>query len=167
MKQEPAQKLMRRNCHLPLLVVVGVILPAERDLTVGERKQAVIGDGDSVRVTCQVMQHVLWPAKRPLGVHHPVLNEQRSEELPEMLRIVEPFKASIQIDFLAAECGLELGHELPAKDPAQDPDRQEEPGLGVDPGGMVLAQAASRAFVESIRERCRCYRHCKAEHKQR
>ncbi len=54
MQQEATQKLLDRQAQATLLVVVCGVAPAEGDLAVLEREQAVIGDGDSMRVAAEV-----------------------------------------------------------------------------------------------------------------
>ena len=48
-----------------------VIFPAEADVAIREVDDAVIGDGDAMRIAGQVMQHVLGSAERWFGIHHP------------------------------------------------------------------------------------------------
>jgi hypothetical protein len=64
MQQETAQELFRGQGHLPLLISVGIILPAEGDLVVLERHQAVVGDGHAMGVACEIAEHMM----RALGV---------------------------------------------------------------------------------------------------
>jgi len=46
MQQEAADKFVGRERHDFLLVVVGVVLPAEADVAVFHVEQAVVGDGN-------------------------------------------------------------------------------------------------------------------------
>jgi hypothetical protein len=71
-RQEPADELDRRERHGAAPAAVGVVLPAEGDLTVREADQAAVADGRTVRVPRQVLQDHLGPAlERRLGVHEP------------------------------------------------------------------------------------------------
>ena len=83
MQEEAAQKLLRCHCHQLLFAAVRVILPAERDLAIGEVNNPMIGDGDAMRVAGQVMKNVLRAAERRLGVHDPVLAEERTKKRTE------------------------------------------------------------------------------------
>jgi hypothetical protein len=75
MEKKAAQKLFRCHCHQLLFAAVRVILPAERDLAIGEGNDPVVGDGDTMCVAGQVMKNVLRTAERRFGVHDPVLAE--------------------------------------------------------------------------------------------
>jgi hypothetical protein len=75
MEKKAAQELIGCHRHEFLFAVVGVILPAERHLTIGEVYEPEVGDGDTMGVTSQVMKDVLRAAERRLGVHNPVLAE--------------------------------------------------------------------------------------------
>ena len=83
MEQEAAQELLRRHGHQLLFAAVGVILPAERHLTIGEINEPMIGDGDAMGVAGQIMKNVLRAAERRLGVHDPVLAEERAKKRTE------------------------------------------------------------------------------------
>ena len=66
--------------HEALLILVPCVAPAKRDFLVGKRHEAVIGDGDSVRIAAQVTQGVFGTAKRPFGINDPLLAKDLAEE---------------------------------------------------------------------------------------
>ena len=55
-EQEAPKELIGAECHLPLFVAVGVVLPPDCDVVILKGQQPVIGGGDPVRVTCQVLR---------------------------------------------------------------------------------------------------------------
>jgi hypothetical protein len=57
--------------------------PSERDLVVGHVADSVIGDDSAVRVASQAVKHIFWSSRGPLGVNHPVMAKQRSQERVE------------------------------------------------------------------------------------
>lgn len=75
MEKKAAQELFRCHRHQFLFAAVGVILPAESDLTIGEVDEPMVGKRDAMCVAGQVMKNVLRAAERRLGVHDPVLAE--------------------------------------------------------------------------------------------
>ena len=75
-KQEATQKLIDRQSHDPLPVVVSGISPAELNMAVSEGKQSVVGDGDAMGVGAKIAENVFWTTERRLAVDHPVLAEQ-------------------------------------------------------------------------------------------
>lgn len=50
MEQKPPQKLLGGYRHQPLPAFVGIILPAEGDLALGNVDDAVVGDSNAMRV---------------------------------------------------------------------------------------------------------------------
>src|SRR5215472_5970499 len=70
-QEETADELVRIQRHRLLLAIMTIILVAECDLAVIDVQQAIIGDGHAMCVTADVVQNLLGPGKRTLGVHHP------------------------------------------------------------------------------------------------
>ena len=66
-----------------------IIFPAKRDLAIGEVDDPVVGDGDAMRIAGQIVQNMLWPSERPLGIDDPVLAKQRAKEGSER-PVLEP-----------------------------------------------------------------------------
>jgi hypothetical protein len=54
------------------------IAPTKRNLSIGKRHQAVVGDGHAMSVTAQLAEHMLWASERAFRIDHPVLSEQWS-----------------------------------------------------------------------------------------
>ena len=72
-KQEPADEFVCIKRHRLVAVVIAIILPAKLNLAVIDIKQAIIGDGDAVRVACDIFEDYFRSSEGPLGVNHPVL----------------------------------------------------------------------------------------------
>ena len=72
-EQEATQELLRTERHDSFLISVGIIFPAESNLIMLEGYEAVVGDGNAMRVASQIMEHVRGAAKRRLGIDDPVL----------------------------------------------------------------------------------------------
>jgi hypothetical protein len=64
-----------------------VVLPAKGDVIAIHREKAMIGDGHSMGIAGQVLEHVLWPAKGSFGVNDPVFPKQSAQEGCECLLI--------------------------------------------------------------------------------
>src|SRR5216683_450910 len=75
MLEEAAQELLRREGHGALLAAVRIVLPAKSDLGVGDREQAMVGDGDPVGITGQIVKDMLGSAEGRLGIDDPLLLE--------------------------------------------------------------------------------------------
>ena len=63
-----------------MLAAMGIVFPPECNFAVVKTNQAMIGDGDPVRVAGQIMEDMLRSTKRPFGIDDPVLAEQRAQE---------------------------------------------------------------------------------------
>jgi hypothetical protein len=87
MQQEAPQKLVGADSHGPLLIPVGVILPPKRDLAILESNQSVVGDGNTMRVLSEIMQHVFASTKGPFCIYGPVLPKERPQKTAERLGI--------------------------------------------------------------------------------
>ena len=80
MLQKTSQELFVRERHDAALAVVRIVLPAERDVGIGNLDETMVGDGDAMRIAGQIVQYVFGPAERFLGVDDPVLAEQRTQK---------------------------------------------------------------------------------------
>ena len=82
-KQEPTDELVGAKRHRLVAVVMSIILPAKLNLAVIDIKQAIIGDGDAVRIPCDILEDVVRSGEGPLGVNHPVLLPDGSDVTQE------------------------------------------------------------------------------------
>ena len=87
-EQEAAEKFVDVERERPHLTAVPIVLPAKRDGVVGHVDEPVVRDGDAVGVAREVVQHVGRAAEGRLGVDHPRLTIERSEERAEGARRV-------------------------------------------------------------------------------
>ena len=76
MQAEPPEKLQAVQCHFLFLCAIGIILIGKTDSILANVQDAVVGDGNAVRVPGQVLHHVLGPCERLLGVGHPAFAVQ-------------------------------------------------------------------------------------------
>src|SRR5262244_1996539 len=83
--QEAPDKLVRVKPHgLPAgRAVDAIVLPAERDAGVVGGDEAAVRDGDTMRVTGEIAQHLLRSRERRLAVDYPVDAPQRGNEALE------------------------------------------------------------------------------------
>ena len=119
MEKKAAQKLLGRDCHELLLAAVGIIFPAERHLTIGEVHKPVIGDGDAMGVTGQVVKDVPRATERRFSVHDPVLAEERAKKRAEGPFVLKRLKAAGKSQLSFSKSSLQSSRELAAKDPAE------------------------------------------------
>jgi len=69
--EKAANKLMGTDSHGAFAIAVTVVLPLKGHLAVLELQQAVVRDGDPVRVAAQVNQHLSGTAEGTFGIDDP------------------------------------------------------------------------------------------------
>ena len=106
MQQKTSQELFRGQGHLPLLISVRIILPAEGDLVVVESDQAVVGDGHAMGVAGEIAEYMMGTAEGGLGVDDPVLTEQGAQEGAEGLFVGQGLKSSGEGELVLLESTL-------------------------------------------------------------
>ena len=84
-QKEAAQELGGGQGHLTLLAAVGVILPAEGDALSFKGQQSMIGNGHAMGVATEIAQHLQGAAEGGLGVDHPVVAMETTEQFCELL----------------------------------------------------------------------------------
>jgi len=99
MQQEAPQELVGRQGHHFLLVLVFIVLVAEADLPVLQLSQPVIGDGDTMRVAGQIVQHAIGSAEGRLGVDHPFPAAERSQISGEAGRDGQVLQLAVEAQF--------------------------------------------------------------------
>jgi hypothetical protein len=124
--QKPAEELGAGESHGALLVVIRIILPAEPDLRIGDGENPMVGDGDAMRIASQVLQNVVWTAKRRLRIHDPILLKQGSQEPAEVAFIRQRQTLTEERESFGVESASQASAELATKDAAQDLYRQKE-----------------------------------------
>lgn len=88
-QKETAQELSRAERHLTLLATAGVILPAEGDAFLFEGQQAMIGNGHAMGVTTEIAQHLHGTTECRLGINHPVVAMETTQQFCELQAIGE------------------------------------------------------------------------------
>ena len=86
---KPPQKLGAIECHLPLLVAMSVVLPAEGYALAVEGQQAVIADGDAMRIPPEVAKHLRRSAECGFRVDNPIFLEERIDKSGKSLWILQ------------------------------------------------------------------------------
>ena len=84
MLQEPAKELIAGESHGALFVVIGIILPTESNLRFGDGDNPMVGDGNTMGITSQVLKDMVWAAEWRFRIDDPILPKQRSQESAEI-----------------------------------------------------------------------------------
>src|SRR6266849_5904512 len=116
---------------------MAIILPAEGDFGTGQADQAGVGDGDSVRVSAEIGEHLSRSAKGRLGVDHPLDPAQFTQPAGEGGGFRECCKLAEEAEFPSLKGGTQLIEEQAAEEPREDAHRQEEPRATGNPARVV------------------------------
>ena len=129
-QQESADELADSKRHDLGTVVIGIVLPGERDMRIGERHNAAIGDGDTMCIAPEVFDNRCGAAERRLRIHHPVGTIESIDEGIQPRRVVfEPLQRAAQRHRAVGQRLLERIEQLAAEEFCHDLDGKQEPGI--------------------------------------
>jgi hypothetical protein len=128
MHQEPADELMRGQCHggVSARPLHPVILDREGHAAGVGADQAAVGDGDAVGVSGEIGQHRLWAGERRLGIDHPFGAALPLDEGGEGARGSQPLQRAEEGKPALGVSGGQHREEQAAEQSRQHPDGQEE-----------------------------------------
>ena len=109
------------------IVFVRIVFPLKVDLAVFQLEQSSIRDGDPMRIPGQVLQDLLRPAERWLGVDNPFSLTQFVDPTPKNSRIGQVALLTVEREFPSITNRSEQSQELAPKHAAQNTHGQEEP----------------------------------------
>ncbi len=145
MQQEAADELISRDRHATgLLAISGpVILVLKSHLPVAESQNPLIGKGDPVRISAQIVENLGRPPERRFGIDDPVDVPKRLEQRAERRGVCQPGDGARELELLVAKRPFEgLEQESPEQG-REHSDGKKEPGFARDPLGAIRADSAS------------------------
>ena len=151
MEEESAQEFVERQSHEPFFVLVRRVPPAESDQTICQVHQAVVGNGHSVCVGAEVVQHMLSPAEGAFAIDHPIGAEQPAEHRRERGRGLQVRERSMKAEFPLMVEFAKASHKLTSEYTAKDFDRQEEACRRRNPAGVIGRQSTGRNDAVNMR----------------
>ena len=80
MKEEPSDELIGLERHGLLFISIGIVPPAEGDITVLDLEDTVIADSDPVGISAQVLKDTLGTVEGWLAVDNPFFMVELSSE---------------------------------------------------------------------------------------
>jgi hypothetical protein len=143
-QQEATQELIQRQGHQFLLIVMSRVPPTKGDLAIGQRDEAMVGDGHAMGVTAEILEHIFGAAEGWFAIDHPVLAKQGSQPGSEDLGLSEECQIAREVELLVLEGGVETGHELSTEDTTQHLDGKKEASTGSNPVGVVEREPTGR-----------------------
>jgi hypothetical protein len=126
MLQESTQELIHGQRQESLFVFMSRVPPPKRDLTIDERNQTVIGDGDAVRIRAEITQHLLGSTERRFAIDHPVWNKELADEAVKESGLNQTLQSTMELELSRCVSLLEGVEEFPTEDLAQNPFREKE-----------------------------------------
>jgi len=142
MQEEAAQELIQGYGHQFLLIVVSRVPPAKGDLAVGQRDQSMVGDGDAVGVTAEILEHILGAPEGWFRVDHPVFAKQRSQPGGEESGLRERRQIPGKVQLASLKGQLESVDELAAKHLAEHGNGEKEARVRSNPAGVIEREPA-------------------------
>jgi hypothetical protein len=106
----------------------------------------MIGDGDAMGVTAEILEHILGAAEGWLGVDYPVFAKQRSQPGGEGfgLRKLRQIPGKVQLASLKGQ--LESVDELAAKHLPEHGNGKKEARVRADPAGVIEREPTGGKF---------------------
>ena len=86
------------------------------DLAISEGDQAVVGDGHTMSVAAQVLQHIFGTTEGTFQVHHPILSMEWPQPSGEDLGLRKKLQVSLEAELAILKRLFECVDELAAKD---------------------------------------------------
>jgi hypothetical protein len=134
-KKESANEVRSGERELPIRVAVLSIAILEGDLAVLESKDAVVADGDSMRVSTQVAKDLLGPRHGRLAVDDPISGRGLPQETTP--------QQGCDSARLSAERPIERVEELSSKHFRKNSNRDQKPWTCGDPSVTSAIQATT------------------------
>lgn len=143
MQEKAAQELIGGKSHLPFLIAVSVILPAEGDSLAVKAQQPMVADCNAVSIASEIVQDVFWSTEWRLRIDDPILPTQLVEKSLKLIRITEVLQASTEDELALVKGDFQAFPELAAEYTTEYADRKEKvrPTCSF-PGGPVQCQTA-------------------------
>ncbi len=101
--------------HDARLIAMRIVAPAKRNVLSIESQQAMIRDGNAVRVAAEVTEYLKWSAESRLGINNPVLATQTSYQLGKLPGFSEYGRGSGAAELVAAIQAFQTVDELAAE----------------------------------------------------
>jgi len=137
MEQKAPEKLVGLQRHDLLPMPLATVAIGEADVAVTDIDQTVVGNGDAVRVTAEILQNLLGAGPRRLGIDDPLVSIELIKVGGEALRGPELGHLGCERESPGGRQPVKGLEELGAEDGAQRLDWEEEAWMRRNPLGAV------------------------------
>lgn len=80
MEEEPSNELIRLESHGFLFISIGVVPPAEGDITILDFEDTIIADSDPVGISAEIFEDTLGTIEGRLAIDNPFFMVELSSE---------------------------------------------------------------------------------------
>jgi hypothetical protein len=94
MEEEPSDELIGLEGHGLLFVTIGVVPPAEGDITIPDLEDTIIADSDPVGISAEIFEDTLGTIEGRLAIDNPFFMVELSSEHLESSVILEMMDAA-------------------------------------------------------------------------
>jgi hypothetical protein len=96
-QQESTQELIDRQSEESFPVFMGGVSPAKRNLVIGERDEAVIGNRHPMSVGAEVAKHLFGAAERWFAIDYPAWNEELADETSKQSGLGQASEQAVEL----------------------------------------------------------------------
>jgi hypothetical protein len=96
-QQETTQELIDRQSEEAFPVFMGGVPPAKRNLVIGERDEAVIGNRHPMSVSTEVAKHLFGAAERWFAIDHPARDEELADETAKQSGLGQASEQAVEL----------------------------------------------------------------------
>jgi len=143
-KKESPDKLPGLKSHDAASVVVAVILPSEGYRAVFQFYQAIIGDGDPVRIAGEVIEHLLGAPKWRFGINDPFGMAALSKGFGEDPRLGKILERTVKLQLALLEGPAQAFEKQATEQTGENTHGKEELSAGGDPATSVRGKTSTR-----------------------
>src|ERR1700712_162990 len=151
MDQEAANELISIQGHDLLAVAIPIIFPAEPDLAVVHGHQAVVGDGDAMGISPDIVEDLRRPGERPLRVDNPIGFPGRRQVTLECGGLMQVAVRGEEVQLSSAEGLFQVVQKPAPEHLRQHPDWQKETRPAGNPTFAIRGNATARNEEMNVR----------------
>lgn len=111
MKEKASDKFVGMKTHdlLTVATVATIILPSEGDMVAIGMNDAAVCDGDTMGVTAEIGEHLIWTAEWRLGIDNPFNAASAGKMADERVAIVEMREVIGEVQLTVGKGFIESG----------------------------------------------------------
>ena|GEM_PF-2525437 len=147
-EEKAADELAGLKRHHFGLVTGAVVLPAEDDAPFVTVEEPAIGNGDAVGISAEIVEDLLWAAKRPLGVDDPGRMAERLESAGKDRGLAEMDEIAEKLEFTGMEGSFKPFKKAAAVQMREDMNRKKEALTAGDPAPVRSNAATGHEAME-------------------